>query len=202
MGIKGKTIVFTGKISQPRHIFQAMVEEHGGIAGTAVTKSTDYLVVGDKPGSKLVQAMSLGIPTLSEKEFLKLLEEPDQEEDTEPDYCGTGPGSLRHHWFRTTIRKDGSKIEECLCGTIKITQPDGTWTKHEPRHVIEQARRIAHRKAVLEERQYHQRLQKQREEERYIIQQLEKLSSKELEELEKGVRWSLKRNSKESQIGK
>ena len=73
MSIEGKTIVFTGKISQPRHAFQAMVEDHGGIAGGDITKSTDYLVVGEKPGSKLVRATMLGIPTITEDQFLKLL---------------------------------------------------------------------------------------------------------------------------------
>ena len=61
MSIQGKTIVFTGKISKPRHEFQRLVEEHGGINGLSVTRSTDYLVVGEKPGSKLFAATSLGI---------------------------------------------------------------------------------------------------------------------------------------------
>jgi hypothetical protein len=79
MGIQGKTIVFTGKISRPRHEFQRLVEEHGGIAGLDVTKNTDYLVVGEKPGSKLIRANLLNIPTISEEEFLKLLQEEEEE---------------------------------------------------------------------------------------------------------------------------
>lgn len=75
MGIEGKTIVFTGKISKPRHEFQALVENHGGIAGSDVSRATDYLVVGDKPGSKLVRAAMLGIKIITEEEFLKLLSE-------------------------------------------------------------------------------------------------------------------------------
>lgn len=80
MGIQGKTVVFTGKISQPRHAFQKMVEDHGGIAGSDITKATNYLVVGEKPGSKLFRATSLGIQTISEGEFLKLLEDKEDEE--------------------------------------------------------------------------------------------------------------------------
>jgi len=82
MGIRGHTIVFTGKISKPRHAFQKLVEEHGGIAGNDITRSTSYLVVGEKPGSKLVRAVSLGIRTISEGEFLNLLKE--EEEDETP----------------------------------------------------------------------------------------------------------------------
>lgn len=80
MSIQGKTVVFTGKISKPRHEFQKLVEEHGGIAGSDVSNRTDYLVVGEKPGSKLIRATELGIPTISEEEFLKLLQTEEVEE--------------------------------------------------------------------------------------------------------------------------
>jgi len=45
----------------------------GGKAGSDVTKKTSYLVVGADPGSKLAKAQKLGVKTLSEAEFLKLL---------------------------------------------------------------------------------------------------------------------------------
>lgn len=80
MGIQGKTVVFTGKISHPRHVFQKMVEDHGGIAGSDVTKNTDYLVVGEKPGSKLFRATMYGVKTISEGEFLGLLKDEDDGE--------------------------------------------------------------------------------------------------------------------------
>jgi len=73
LGIQGKTIVFTGRGSKPRYEFQMLVGEHGGIAGSDISKNTDYLVVGEKPGSKLARATMLGVPTISEEEFLKLL---------------------------------------------------------------------------------------------------------------------------------
>lgn len=83
MSIKGKTIVFTGKISKPRHESQTLVEENGGTAGLDVSKHTDYLVIGDKPGSKLVRAALLGIKTITEEDFMKLLEptREDKEDD-------------------------------------------------------------------------------------------------------------------------
>ena len=79
MGIQGKTIVFTGKISQPRHVFQKIVEDNGGIAGGDITSKTDYLVVGEKTGSKLIRATSLGVKIISEGEFLSLLSREDEE---------------------------------------------------------------------------------------------------------------------------
>ena len=82
MSIQGKVVVFTGKISKPRHEFQALVEEHGGIAGPDVSKNTDYLVVGEKPGSKLMRATTLGIPRISEEEFLKLLSQGKETDET------------------------------------------------------------------------------------------------------------------------
>ncbi len=73
MGITGRTIVFTGRVSKPRHEFQALVEKHGGIASPDISKNTDYLVIGEKPGSKLFRATLLGIKIITEEELLKLL---------------------------------------------------------------------------------------------------------------------------------
>lgn len=80
MGIEGKVIVFTGKISKPRHEFQKLVTDSGGINGSDVSGKTDFLVVGEKPGSKLFRATSLGVPTISEEKFLELLNESEGEE--------------------------------------------------------------------------------------------------------------------------
>jgi hypothetical protein len=84
MSIKDKVIVFTGRISKPRHEFQKLVEKNGGIPSDSVTKKTDYLIVGEAPGSKLAMAALLGIKTLTEQEFLNLLKEPSTEETDQP----------------------------------------------------------------------------------------------------------------------
>ena len=83
-GIEGKTIVFTGKISKPRYEFQELVKKHGGIAGSDVSRNTDYLVVGEKPGSKLMRATMYGVKTISEQGFLDLLEPLKEEEEEIP----------------------------------------------------------------------------------------------------------------------
>ena len=67
------TFVVTGKLAtMTRNDAEDVVRQHGGKVASSVTKNTTYLVVGDKPGSKLSKANSLGVPTMSESEFLEM----------------------------------------------------------------------------------------------------------------------------------
>jgi DNA ligase (NAD+) len=71
----GRTIVVTGTLANfTRNSINARIEELGAKAGSAVSKNTDYLVCGDNAGSKLDKARSLGIPVLSEQEFINMAE--------------------------------------------------------------------------------------------------------------------------------
>ena len=66
--------VLTGKLEAfPRSEAEARVKTLGGKASSDVTSKTSYVVVGADPGSKLAKAQKLGINTLSEEEFLELL---------------------------------------------------------------------------------------------------------------------------------
>ena len=70
----GKTFVFTGTLQhRSREQAEALIAAHGGKAGSSVSKNTSYVVVGSDPGSKYERAKTLGISTLSEAEFEKLL---------------------------------------------------------------------------------------------------------------------------------
>jgi DNA ligase (NAD+) len=72
--LSGQTFVVTGTLAAfPRSEAEARVRALGGVAGSAVTKKTDYLVVGENPGSKLAKAEQYGTKVLTEKEFLALL---------------------------------------------------------------------------------------------------------------------------------
>lgn len=72
--ISGKTFMFTGRLeTMTRAQAQAKVVEADGLVGSGVSKNTDYLVVGDKPGSKLGHASALGIKRITEQEFYSLL---------------------------------------------------------------------------------------------------------------------------------
>jgi DNA ligase (NAD+) len=67
----GKTVVVTGKLTYfTRDTVNARIGELGAKAGSSVSKNTDYLICGEKAGSKLGKAKALGITVLSEQEFL------------------------------------------------------------------------------------------------------------------------------------
>ncbi len=71
--LTGQTFVITGTLPTfSREEAKAFIEQHGGKVIDSVSKKTNYLVVGEKAGSKLTKAQALGIPTLSEEELKKL----------------------------------------------------------------------------------------------------------------------------------
>lgn len=70
---KGKTVVITGTLSAlSREEAKARVEAMGGKASGSVSAKTDYLLAGDKAGSKLDKARALGVPVLDEATFLAM----------------------------------------------------------------------------------------------------------------------------------
>lgn len=71
----GKTLVVTGTlVHYKRDEIERLIEGLGGRATSSVSSSTDFLVAGEKAGSKLAKAQSLGVPVLSEDEFRKMIE--------------------------------------------------------------------------------------------------------------------------------
>jgi DNA ligase (NAD+) len=73
--LAGLEFVLTGKLdSFSRSEAQAKIKALGGKAGSDVTRKTSYVVVGADPGSKLAKAEKLGTKTLTESEFLQLLD--------------------------------------------------------------------------------------------------------------------------------
>jgi DNA ligase (NAD+) len=74
--LAGKTFVFTGELSGcTREQAQERVRSLGGRAASSVSKRTDYVVVGESPGSKHDQAQRLGVAILDEDEFRQLVEQ-------------------------------------------------------------------------------------------------------------------------------
>lgn len=70
----GKTIVATGKlVNYTRDGIQMKLLSLGATPASSVTKKTDYVIVGEKAGSKLTKAKQLGIKTLTEEEFEQML---------------------------------------------------------------------------------------------------------------------------------
>lgn len=70
----GKTVVATGKlVNYTRDGIQMKLLSLGATPASSVTKKTDYVIVGEKAGSKLTKAQQLGIKTLTEEEFEQML---------------------------------------------------------------------------------------------------------------------------------
>lgn len=72
--VSGKTFVFTGGLEAfTREEAEEKVRQLGGRAASSVSKNTDYVVAGPGAGSKLQKARELGIPVLTEEEFIKMI---------------------------------------------------------------------------------------------------------------------------------
>jgi DNA ligase (NAD+) len=74
--LAGKKFVFTGGLGRlSRGAAKKIVEDHGAKVVGSVSKETDYVVVGEDPGSKYDKAVELGVETLDEDAFIALLRE-------------------------------------------------------------------------------------------------------------------------------
>ena len=72
----GKTFVLTGTLSKfSREEAEEKISNFGGKSVSSVSKKTDFVLVGENPGSKLAKAQTLGVKIINENEFVKMLEE-------------------------------------------------------------------------------------------------------------------------------
>jgi len=72
--LSGKKVVFTGSLTTlSRPQASDLVKESGGIVSSSVGSDTDYVIIGEKPGSKAKKAEQLGIKVLQEEEFLYII---------------------------------------------------------------------------------------------------------------------------------
>ncbi|VEU59157.1 NAD(+)-dependent DNA ligase [Mesomycoplasma neurolyticum] len=70
---KDKVFVITGTLTKPRNYFKKIIEENGGKISSSISANTNYLLLGENPGSKYTKAKELKINILTEEDFLKLL---------------------------------------------------------------------------------------------------------------------------------
>ena len=70
--LAGRTFVVTGTHGMSRKEITTLIERHGGRVTGGVSRSTDFLVAGENPGSKLERARDLGVRIIDEQELLAL----------------------------------------------------------------------------------------------------------------------------------
>jgi len=72
--LAGKTLVVTGTLQKySREEIESLIEQHGGRAVSSVSTKTDYLIAGEKAGSKLEKARKLGVAVITETDFETLI---------------------------------------------------------------------------------------------------------------------------------
>jgi len=74
--LAGRTFVVTGTHAMSRKEITSLIERHGGRVTGSVSRSTDYLVAGESPGSKLDRARELKVNIIDENGLLALLDAP------------------------------------------------------------------------------------------------------------------------------
>lgn len=72
--LQGLTFVITGTLSEQRNVVEGLIERHGGRVASSVSKATNYVIVGENPGSKLKKAESFGVKTISYNDLLRIIE--------------------------------------------------------------------------------------------------------------------------------
>ncbi len=71
--LDGKSFLITGTLDKPRKYYEELILNNGGKLASGVSKNLDYLIAGEKAGSKLSKAESLNIPVLDAEKFMKML---------------------------------------------------------------------------------------------------------------------------------
>jgi DNA ligase (NAD+) len=72
--LAGRTFVITGTHTRSRKEITTLIERHGGRVAGSVSRSTDYLVAGESPGSKLDRARELGVKVIDEHVLFGMIE--------------------------------------------------------------------------------------------------------------------------------
>ena len=73
--LEGKSIVVTGTMENfSRQAIEQTIKDHGGKTSSSVSSKTSFVLAGENPGGKLEKARKLGVKTLDEPAFLRLLD--------------------------------------------------------------------------------------------------------------------------------
>ncbi len=71
--LNGSSFLITGTLDRPRKYYEDLIIQNGGSLLSGVSKNLNYLIAGEKAGSKLEKANKLGVKVISQDEFLKMI---------------------------------------------------------------------------------------------------------------------------------
>ena len=71
--LQGKSFLITGTLDKPRKYYEELILSNGGSLLSGVSKNLDFLIAGEKAGSKLDKANKLGVKVISQDEFLNMI---------------------------------------------------------------------------------------------------------------------------------
>jgi DNA ligase (NAD+) len=71
--LAGKSFLITGTLSKPRKEIEGLIKNNGGTIKSSVSKSLDYLIAGESPGSKKDKAEKAGVEIINEEKLHNLL---------------------------------------------------------------------------------------------------------------------------------
>ena len=71
--LQGKTFLITGTLDKPRKYYEELILANGGSLLSGVSKNLNFLIAGEKAGSKLEKANKLGVIVISQDEFLNMI---------------------------------------------------------------------------------------------------------------------------------
>ena len=71
--LQGKSFLITGTLDKPRKYYEELILANGGSLLSGVSKNLDFLIAGEKAGSKLEKANKLGVKVISQDEFLSMI---------------------------------------------------------------------------------------------------------------------------------
>ncbi len=95
--LEGTLWVITGTLSQPRDKVVAAIRSAGGKVNSSISSRTTYLLTGENPGSKLLQAQKLGVSILKEEMFSQMLQEQRESSYFRINQCSTAVRSCSNH---------------------------------------------------------------------------------------------------------
>ncbi|MGF1579426.1 MAG: NAD-dependent DNA ligase LigA [Gemmataceae bacterium] len=111
--LSGKTVVVTGTLEKySRETIQDRLRELGATAGSSVSKNTDFVIVGERAGSKLAKAEKLGIQILSEAEFETMVLDLQAEAEADTPVVTNSPGGNTDAAIGEVGVFDGKILEE------------------------------------------------------------------------------------------